>query len=87
MGSRCLELFGEQESTTMIGRDTTIEDLVRTLPKSVHYMRKKGIRCLACGEPLWGTIESAAKEKGFSEDEIDQIVEDLRALDKKNGEQ
>jgi len=66
----------------MIRRDTTIEDLVREVPKSVAYMRDKGIKCLACGEPMWGTIEEAAKEKGFSDDEIDRIVEDLRALEK-----
>jgi methionine synthase II (cobalamin-independent) len=66
----------------MIQRDTTIEDLVRAVPKSVAYMRNKGIKCLACGEPMWGTIEEAAKEKGFSDADIDDIIEDLRALER-----
>jgi iron-sulfur cluster repair protein YtfE (RIC family) len=66
----------------MIQRDTSIEDLVRAVPKAVAYMRNKGIKCLACGEPMWGTIEEAAKEKGFSDEEIDGIIEDLRELEK-----
>ncbi len=66
----------------MIQRDTSIEDLVRAVPKAVAYMRNKGIKCLACGEPIWGTIEEAAIEKGFSGAEIDDIIEDLRALEK-----
>jgi iron-sulfur cluster repair protein YtfE (RIC family) len=66
----------------MIERTTSIEDLVRTVPKAVGYMRDKGIKCLACGEPMWGTIEEAAKEKGFSDSDIDGIINDLRALEK-----
>ena len=66
----------------MIDRETSIEDLVRIVPKSVAYMRDKGIKCLACGEPMWGTIEEAALEKGFSDSDIDDIIKDLRALEK-----
>ena len=47
---------------------------------------KKGIKCLACGEPIWGTVENAAKEKGFSDAEIDQIVEDLRVLEEEGAD-
>ncbi|MFH1756128.1 MAG: DUF1858 domain-containing protein [Candidatus Latescibacterota bacterium] len=65
----------------MIDRDTSIEDLVRAVPKAVTYMRNKGIKCLACGEPMWGTIEEAAREKGFSESNIADIIKDLRALE------
>ena len=57
-----------------------IEDLVRELPKSVGYMMEKGIKCIACGEPIWGTLESAAKEKGFSDEEIDEITKELNAM-------
>ncbi|NIM20255.1 MAG: DUF1858 domain-containing protein [Candidatus Latescibacteria bacterium] len=66
----------------MIERNTLIEDLVRELPKAVGYLRKRGIKCLACGEPIWGTIESSGKQKGFTDEEVDRIVEDLRALQK-----
>jgi methionine synthase II (cobalamin-independent) len=64
----------------MITGDTTIEDLVRLIPGSVRYLMEQGIKCLACGEPIWGTLESAAREKGFSPDDIDRFVKDLNAL-------
>lgn len=64
----------------MIDKDILIEDLVSRLPKAVGYLMRKDIKCLACGEPIWGTLEQAAKEKGFSDDEIDGFVRDLNAL-------
>ena len=63
-----------------ITKEIEIEDLVRLIPKSVVYLREKGIRCLRCGEPIWGSLENAATEKGFSEKEIDKFVADLNAL-------
>jgi len=38
---------------------------------------KKGVCGISCGEPTWGVLESAAKEKGFTDSEIDAIVNDL----------
>ncbi len=40
----------------------------------------KGIKCLACGEPIWGTLEDAAKEKGFDEAALILFVEELNRL-------
>ena len=64
----------------IIKKETTIEDLVHALPASVKYLSEKGIKCVACGEPLWGTIEQAAKEKGFEKQEIDGFIRDLNKL-------
>ncbi len=55
----------------------TIEELVTELPASVNYLMEKGIKCIACGEPIWGTLESAAREKGFDDKEIAGFVSDL----------
>lgn len=51
----------------VIDKEIEIEDLVNLLPDSVVYLRDKGVRCLRCGEPIWGSLEKAAKEKGFDE--------------------
>lgn len=67
-----------------ITKDILIEDLVNLLPEAVSYLMEKGIRCLRCGEPIWGTLESAAKEKGFSEQDIIVFVKDLNKLLKNN---
>ena len=62
-----------------ISKDIEIEDLVKILPQSVTYLREKGIRCLRCGEPIWGTLKEAAVQKGFDENDVDKFVEDLNS--------
>jgi hypothetical protein len=37
-----------------------------------------------CGEPIWGTLEEAAKEKGFSDEEIEVFVREINALEKES---
>jgi len=64
----------------MIQKDIQIEDLVSEIPSSVKYLMEQGIKCLACGEPIWGTLETAAREKGFSENDIQRFVDELNAL-------
>lgn len=66
-----------------ITKDITIEDLVEEIPGSVRYLSEKGIKCIACGEPIWGTLEDAAKEKGFSDIDIELFVKDLEKLHSK----
>ena len=63
-----------------ITKDITIEELIEAVPASVEYLMKEGIRCIVCGEPIWGTLEEAAEEKGFGEEDIDRFVNDLQKL-------
>jgi methionine synthase II (cobalamin-independent) len=65
-----------------VTKEIEIEDLVKIIPNSVVYLMEKGIRCLRCGEPIWGTLENAAKEKGFNEKEISKFVKELNDLSK-----
>lgn len=63
-----------------ITKNIEIEDLVNLLPQAVSYLMEKGIRCLRCGEPIWGTLEEASVEKGFGETDINKFVDDLNLL-------
>jgi len=63
-----------------VTKDTYIEELVEDKPKSVNYLMDKGIKCIACGEPIWGTLEEAAEQKGFSEKDIQRFVDELNQL-------
>ena len=67
-----------------ISKDISIEDLVTEYPGSVKFLMEKGIKCLMCGEPIWGTLESSAKEKGFKDSEIDKLVIELENTLKEN---
>lgn len=64
----------------IIKEETTIEDLVNKLPASVMYLSEKGIKCISRGEPIWGTLADAAKEKGFVKSDIDAFIRDLNKL-------
>ena len=68
----------------MITKDTSIEDLVDQVPGAIPYLMEHGIRCIACGEPIWGTIETTAKEKGFDDAAIAGFVADLNELSHKD---
>jgi len=71
----------ELANTEMIyKKDITIEELLASCPGSQVFLANKGIRCIRCGEPIWGTLEEAAKEKGFSDIEIDRLTEELNKL-------
>ncbi len=67
-----------------ITKETEIEDLVNLIPDSIVYLMEKGIRCLRCGEPIWGSLYSAAKEKGFDDNQIEVFVNEINNLPKLN---
>lgn len=64
----------------MIRRDMYIEELLTALPQSVGYLMDRGIKPLVCGEPIWDTLEGAARAKGMSDEEIDRMVAELEQL-------
>lgn len=42
--------------------DIEIEDLVRYYPQAAGFLTKKGVRCIRCGEPVWGTLGELLQE-------------------------
>lgn len=68
----------------MILKDITIEELIEKLPASVRFLSDKGIKCIACGEPVWGTLEDATKEKGYSDDDVMLLVQELNLMKQKS---
>ena len=63
-----------------IRRDITIEEMVERVPESVGYLMGKGIRAVMCGQPVWGTLEAAARAKGYGDAEIEVMVRELAGL-------
>lgn len=60
-----------------ITKDISIEELIEQVPEAVSFLREKGIVCIICGEPVWGTLYELAKDKGFSDSEIDEMVKGI----------
>ncbi|MCK4654992.1 MAG: DUF1858 domain-containing protein [Candidatus Cloacimonetes bacterium] len=61
----------------LITKDIWIEDVLRKYPEAQEFLSKKGIVCVVCGEPVWGSIEEHMGEKGFSQEEIDKTLLEL----------
>jgi len=66
-----------------ITKEILIEELVNNYPFSVRFLMEKGIRCIMCGEPIWGTLEEACQEKDFTEEAIESVVTEMKSLAKK----
>lgn len=61
-----------------ITRETYIEDIVENYPTLVRPLREYNIQCIACGDPIWGTLEEAAKRKGVQN--LDEIIVELNKI-------
>ncbi|HEY9187662.1 MAG TPA: DUF1858 domain-containing protein [Ignavibacteria bacterium] len=68
-----------KNSNYKITKDTPIEELIEVFPPAITLLSKYGIRCLICGEPSWGTVGSAAKEKFITEPDLDNIIKELNS--------
>lgn len=56
--------------------DITIEELIERLPQASAILRRFGIVCLQCGEPVWGTLGEVAAEKGIID--LREVLDALR---------
>lgn len=63
-----------------ITRNTEVEKLIHTVPGSLSYLIAKGLCGIRCVEEISGTLGEAATEKGFSEIEIDGMLDKLNEL-------
>lgn len=57
---------------------TTIEEIVKDYPELIRPLREFGIKCVACGEPLWGTLQENADAKGI--ENIETIINELNRI-------
>lgn len=64
----------------IITKNTPAENLINSSPHVLNYMIRKGICGIRCAFPLTGTLEQLAKEKNFSDPEIDKIINELNCL-------
>ncbi|MBU0520107.1 DUF1858 domain-containing protein [bacterium] len=61
----------------MITKDTYVEDMVRDYPKTVSILMRRGVVCIKCGEPVWGTLGETLDRAG--KDDQEDIIAELNA--------
>ena len=62
----------------MISKNIYIEDLVNDFPEVISPLAELGIICIACGEPVWGTLEELVDKKGLNN--LDEIITKLNKI-------
>ena len=65
-----------------ISKEMWIEDLLDKYPEAQRFLSKQKIVCIACGEPVWGSLEEVIKRAGRDTDEV--IGELIKFLKKDN---
>ncbi len=60
-----------------ISPDINVEELVEQHPRAVGFLADRGIVCIRCGEPYWGSLRELARTRNL-DGQIDAIVADLK---------
>ncbi len=67
-----------------VSKDMWIEEILDKFPQSQEFLSKKGIVCVMCGEPVWGTLEEQMEEKNFTWEKMNKTIQALNEYLKDN---
>lgn len=62
---------------TAIDAGILIEDLIERYPDAVGFLIEHGLPCVVCGEPSWGSLSELARDKGWNDAKIDELVREF----------
>ena len=62
-----------------VDKETQVEELVEAHPEVAGWMTRRGMRCVVCGEPFWGTLEELASDSNLDEKDFEKFLVDLNA--------
>lgn len=60
--------------------DRPVEDLIGEYPSLVKFLIEKGLPCVVCGEPFWGSLRELAETNGWSREEFESLLTDFAAI-------
>lgn len=61
-----------------ITSDISIESLIEINPDAVGILIRNGLPCVVCGELFWGTLEELARQKGWNDNRIEDLMVELK---------
>jgi iron-sulfur cluster assembly protein len=74
----------KKSSAACVTRDMTIEEIFSNFPsksqKLAQEITKSGLHCVGCQAATWETLEAGMLGHGFTEEEIDGLVDRLNAI-------
>ena len=63
-------------ATVSLHAELLVEDALRLHPRLAALLRERGVVCLRCGEPVWGTLGETIAGKGLP---VDALLRELEA--------
>lgn len=55
--------------------DIQVDELSASFPEAVGFLAKRGVRCIRCGEPIWGTLGELLEDDGIENPQL--LVDEL----------
>ena len=57
--------------------DTSIEELVAVCIGVSTFLINKGLPCVVCGEPFWGTLWELCEQEGWTRQQAQDLAAEL----------
>lgn len=67
----------KQEPIQEITRDMNIGEIMTRFPEAAEIMMSYGLHCIGCAISMYETLEMGCKTHGMSDEDIDNLVEDI----------
>jgi iron-sulfur cluster assembly protein len=73
-----------QDTAQKVSKEMTIEEIFARFPhksqKLAQEMTNRGLHCVGCGAATWETLEAGMLSHGFSQEDVDEMVDRLNAI-------
>ena len=67
----------------VVKKKDRIGDVIKKYPEAAEIMFKSGLYCIGCPVAMMETIEDGAKSHGFSDEQIDKMIDEINKRIKK----
>ncbi len=59
--------------------DTPVEVILDEHPAAADWLLQRGVVCLRCGEPFWGSLGELLRNRRYTDEETARLVTELNA--------
>lgn len=70
--------MNSKNHNTIITSETPVDEIVSKHPKAVGWLVERGIICVVCGEPYWGTLGELMERKEIANKE--ELLQELNSF-------
>jgi len=67
-------------SGPLISEEIQVEDLIGNYPDALKILLEFNLRCIICGEPVWGNLGELIRDHKLSAQDTEKLLSRLRTL-------